>query len=40
MKEGYGGRAGSHQFDERVIDGIRSQDVEKRIAAREADASA
>jgi hypothetical protein len=32
--EGYGGRAGSFQFDERVIDGIRSEDVWKRIQVR------
>lgn len=37
MKEGYGGRAGTHQFDDRVIDGVRTDDVIERIAAREAD---
>lgn len=31
MKEGYGGRAGTHQFDERVIEGVKSEDVEKRL---------
>jgi len=37
MKEGYGGRAGTHQFDEKVINGVRTEDVEKRIEARESD---
>jgi len=34
--DGYGGRAGSFQFDERVVDGIRTEDVWKRIEARKA----
>jgi len=34
MKEGYGGRAGTHQFDEKVINGVRTEDVEKRITRR------
>lgn len=37
MKEGYGGKAGSHQFDDRVINGVRTEDVYRRIAEREAD---
>lgn len=40
MKEGYGGRAGTHQFDDRVIDGIRTEDVVKKIEARRANADA
>ena len=36
--EGYGGRAGNHQYAfAHCIDGIRSEDVEKRIAKREAE---
>lgn len=35
MKEGYGGRAGSHQFDERVLIGVRTEDVWARINQRE-----
>lgn len=31
MKEGYGGRAGSHQFDERVLIGVRTEDVWARL---------
>ena len=34
--EGYGGRAGSFQFDERVVDGIDTDAYYKRIEAREA----
>ena len=34
MKEGYGGRAGTHQFDEKVINGVRTEEVEARILAR------
>jgi len=36
MKEGYGGRAGTHQFDEQVINGVRTEDVYARIQEREA----
>jgi hypothetical protein len=32
VKEGYGGRAGTHQFDEKVIVGVRTEDVEKKLA--------
>lgn len=31
-KQGYGGRAGTHQFDDEVILGIRTEDVEKKLS--------
>lgn len=34
MKEGYGGRAGTHQFDDRVIDGVRTEDVIRKQVLR------
>ena len=32
--EGYGGRVGGTQFDDKVINGVRSDEVQKRVEIR------